>query len=216
MDMPVLTQTAHLWLFFVMVLGIIVLPGLDMAFVMASSLMDGRRSGLSAVAGVMAGGAVHVALGAMGVGVVLKLFPEAFNVLLLGGALYIAWVGLSLWRGASALGDLGETASRSLPATFGRAALTCLLNPKAYVFMLAIFPQFLRPAYGPVWLQAVVLGLIIAGTQAAVYGALALGAGSARDWLRGNPDSQVRVGRSIGAVLVAAAIFTAWNGWQGV
>jgi len=216
MDMPVLTQTSHLWLFFVMVLGIIVLPGLDMAFVMASSLMDGRRSGLSAVAGVMAGGAVHVALGAMGVGVVLKLFPGAFNVLLLGGALYIAWVGLSLWRGASALGEVGETASRSLPATFGRAALTCLLNPKAYVFMLAIFPQFLRPVYGPVWLQAVVLGLIIAGTQAAVYGTLALGAGSARDWLRGNPSGQVLIGRIVGAVLVVAAVSTAWSGWQEI
>jgi threonine/homoserine/homoserine lactone efflux protein len=215
MDMPGLTQTAHLWLFFVMVLGIIVLPGLDMAFVMASSLMDGRRSGLSAVAGIVAGGAVHVTLGAVGIGVVLKLFPSVFNALLLAGALYIAWIGLSLWRGASALGELGETASRSLPATFGRAALTCLLNPKAYVFMLAIFPQFLRPAYGPVWLQAVVLGLIIAGTQALVYGALALGATSARHWLRRNPEGQVRAGRAIGAVLLAAAVSTAWSGWQG-
>lgn len=216
MDMPVLTQTAHLWLFFVMVLGIIVLPGLDMAFVMASSLMDGRRSGLAAVAGVMVGGAVHVALGAMGVGVVLKLFPEAFNVLLLGGALYIAWVGLSLWRGASALGELGGTVSRSLPATFGRAALTCLLNPKAYVFMLAIFPQFLRTSYGPVWLQALVLGLIIAATQAVVYGAMALGAAGSRSWLRSNPSGQVLIGRIVGAVLMVAAVSTAWSGWQEI
>ncbi len=213
--MDTLTQTSHLWLFFVMVFGIIVLPGLDMAFVMASSLMDGRRSGLSAVAGVMAGGVVHVALGAMGVGVLLLLLPGAFKLMLLGGALYIAWVGLSLWRGASALGELGETASRSLPATFVRAALTCLMNPKAYVFMLAIFPQFLRPEYGPVWLQAVVLGLIIAATQAVVYGAMAWGAAGARDWLRSNPRGQVRVGRAVGAVLVVAAFFTAWSGWQG-
>lgn len=214
MDTLALTQTSHLWLFFVMVAGIIVLPGLDMAFVMASSLVDGRRSGLSAVAGVMAGGAVHVALGATGVGVLLLLLPGAFKLMLLGGALYIAWVGLSLWRGASALGEIGETASRSLPATFVRAALTCLMNPKAYVFMLAIFPQFLRPEYGPVWLQAVVLGLIIAVTQAGVYGAMALGAAGARDWLRSNPTGQVRVGRAVGAVLVVAAFFTAWSGWQ--
>lgn len=214
MDTLALTQTSHLWLFFVMVFGIIVLPGLDMAFVMASSLVDGRRSGLSAVAGVMAGGAVHVALGATGVGVLLLLLPGAFKLMLLGGALYIAWVGLSLWRGASALGEIGETASRSLPATFVRAALTCLMNPKAYVFMLAIFPQFLRPEYGPVWLQAVVLGLIIAVTQAGVYGAMALGAAGARDWLRSNPTGQVRVGRAVGAVLVVAAFFTAWSGWQ--
>lgn len=212
-----LTQTTHLWLFFVMVFGVVVLPGLDMAFVMASALVDGRRAGVSAVAGIVAGGAVHVAMGAIGIGVLLKLFPAAFNLLLLAGALYIAWIGWSLWRGATALGDIGASAdnrSRSLPATFGRAALTCLLNPKAYVFMLAIFPQFLRPEYGPIWLQAVVLGIIIAFTQAAVYGAMALGAAGARNWLRTNPASQVRLGRAVGVVLMLAALWTGWEGWK--
>ena len=52
---------SHLWLFFLMVLGIIVLPGLDMAFVLASSLTSGRRAGLVAVAGIVAGGMCHVA-----------------------------------------------------------------------------------------------------------------------------------------------------------
>jgi len=47
---------SHLWLFFLMVLGIIVLPGLDMAFVLASSLTSGHRAGLVAVAGIVAGG----------------------------------------------------------------------------------------------------------------------------------------------------------------
>jgi threonine/homoserine/homoserine lactone efflux protein len=218
MDSLFLTQTAHLWLFFVMVFGIIVLPGLDMAFVMATSLVHGRRAGLAAVGGIVAGGAAHVVMGALGVGVLLRLFPAAFNLLLLAGALYIAWIGWSLWRGATALGDVDETdarhSARSLPATFGRAALTCLLNPKAYVFMLAIFPQFLRPEYGPIRLQAVVLGLIINLTQAAVYGAMALGASGARDWLRANPAGQVRAGRAVGLVLLLAAAWTGWEGWR--
>ena len=55
---------AHLWLFFLMVLGIIILPGMDMAFVMASSLTGGRRSGLYAVGGIVAGGICHVVAGA--------------------------------------------------------------------------------------------------------------------------------------------------------
>jgi threonine/homoserine/homoserine lactone efflux protein len=218
MEAIALTQTAHLWLFFVMVFGIIVLPGLDMAFVMASALVHGRRAGLAAVAGIVAGGAVHVVMGALGVGVLLRLFPAAFNLMLVAGALYIAWIGWSLWRGATALGDIGEAdaarTTRSVPSTFGRAVMTCLLNPKAYVFMLAIFPQFLRPEYGPIWLQALVLGLIINLTQAAVYGAMALGASGARDWLRANPVSQVRLGRAIGLVLLVAAAWTAWEGWK--
>ncbi|HZX97657.1 MAG TPA: hypothetical protein VFE90_24280 [Myxococcales bacterium] len=44
-----------LWIYFLLVAGIVSLPGLDMAFVMGSSLTGGRRAGLPAVAGVVAG-----------------------------------------------------------------------------------------------------------------------------------------------------------------
>jgi len=66
---------AHLWLFFLMVLGIIVLPGMDMAFVMASSLTGGRRAGLFAVGGIVAGGVCHVVAGALGLGLLLQVVP---------------------------------------------------------------------------------------------------------------------------------------------
>lgn len=41
---------AHLWLFFVFVLGIMLLPGLDMAYILGSALAGGRRAGYSALA----------------------------------------------------------------------------------------------------------------------------------------------------------------------
>jgi hypothetical protein len=63
-----LTQTAHFGVFFVMVFGIIVLPGMDMAFVMASALVGGRKAGWAAVAGIVAGGMVHTLMGFVGVG----------------------------------------------------------------------------------------------------------------------------------------------------
>ncbi|MCJ0761783.1 LysE family translocator [Variovorax terrae] len=216
MDVLAGLHLSQLWLFFIILLGVIVLPGLDMAFVMASSLVDGRRSGLCAVAGIVAGGACHTAMGALGVGVVLKLFPAAFNALLVAGVLYIAWIGWGLLRSASAFDGAVKTASRPLPATFGRAMLTCLMNPKAYVFMLAVFPQFVRPEGGPVWQQAGLLGLIIALTQAAVYGAVPLGAGGARRWLEGSPAGNLVLARSVGGVLVLAAAWTALEGWRAL
>ena len=79
-------QFAHLWLFFLMVLGIIVLPGMDMAFVMASSLTGGRRYGLFAVGGIVAGGVCHVVAGALGLGILLQLVPGMVNVMLLAGS----------------------------------------------------------------------------------------------------------------------------------
>lgn len=205
---------AHLWLFFLMVLGIIVLPGMDMAFVMASSLTGGRRAGLFAVGGIVAGGVCHVVAGALGLGLLLQLVPGMVNVMLLAGSAYIAWIGGSLMRSTSVFGALPSISVPSPWRTFRQAALTCLLNPKAYLFMLAIFPQFLRREYGSWWLQAVALGLIIALTQTGVYGSLALATGSARQWMAERPTAATAMARAVGSMLILAAAFTAWQGWR--
>ncbi|WP_372526407.1 LysE family translocator [Piscinibacter sp.] len=209
-----LTQTSHFWLYFTLVAGIIVLPGMDMAFVMASALADGRKAGVAAVAGIVAGGMIHVLMGSIGVGLVLLSAPRLFNAMLMAGALYVAWIGGSLLRGATALGEVADARSRPLSSTFCRAVLTCLLNPKAYVFMLAVFPQFLRAEYGSIVAQSLVLGAITSFTQAVVYGSVAVGAARARIWLRGNARLQVRLGRTVGVVLMLVAAWAALQGWQ--
>jgi threonine/homoserine/homoserine lactone efflux protein len=136
MELIGLTQTTHLWVFFAMVAGIIILPGMDIAYVMASALDDVREGPVQ------------------------------------------PWM-----------------------ATFGKAAATCLLNPKAYVFMLAVFPQFLRLEYGPIATQAVLLSAITALTQVTVYGAIAMGAAHIRVWLRTNQQGQVRLGQGVGVAI---------------
>ncbi|MHB1058379.1 MAG: LysE family translocator [Rhodanobacter sp.] len=206
----------QLWLFVVLVFGIIVLPGLDMAFVLGSTLAGGRRRGFAAVAGIIAGGVCHVVMTALGISVLIRLIPGAFNALLLAGALYIAWIGISLLRSESSFGLQPDTRPRSHAATFRQGMLTSLLNPKAYLFMLAIFPQFLRPDYGLIWLQALVMWLIIALNQLCVYGGVALMADRARSWLHGKPAAGMMATRCVGALLVAAAMFTGFEGWRGL
>lgn len=210
-----MTHYEQLWLFFALVFGVMVLPGLDMAFVLGSTLTGGRRRGFAALAGIIAGGVCHVTMTALGISVLLKLIPGAFNALLLAGALYIAWIGLSLMRSDAAPAPQADTRRRSHAATFRQGMLTCLLNPKAYLFMLAIFPQFLRPEYGPIGAQALVLWLIIALNQLCVYGGLALIADRARAWLQGKPEAGMVATRCVGALLIAAAMFTGFEGWRG-
>jgi threonine/homoserine/homoserine lactone efflux protein len=139
-------STAHLWLFFLMVLGIVVLPGMDMAFIVGSSLSGGRRAGLLALAGVMTGAVFHVAASGLGVGLLLNWVPGLFNGMLLAGAVYIAWIGVSLLRSSGAASAAAPQArmARGSWATFRQALITNLLNPKAYLFMFAVFPQFVR------------------------------------------------------------------------
>jgi threonine/homoserine/homoserine lactone efflux protein len=211
-----MSHAADLLLFAALVFGIVVLPGLDMAFVMGSSLTAGRRHGLAAVAGVVTGAACHVVLTTLGISVLLKVIPAAFNALLLAGALYIAWIGISLLRADSAFGIQRQGRAASAWVTFRRGTLTCLMNPKAYLFMLAVFPQFLHAEYGPLWSQSLVLWLIIASTQFAVYGAVALAAARARGWLVRRPGAGVAVARVVGTVLIGAALFTGFEGWRSL
>lgn len=210
-------ETGHLWLYFLVVFGIIVLPGLDMAFVVANSMVGGNRAGFAAVAGIVAGGVCHVVMGALGIAAVLTLWPAMFNAMLLAGALYIGWTGWTLLRSSAGSGlpsPAAATADRR--SVFVRGMTTCLLNPKAYVFMLAVFPQFLTPDNGALWIQASALGVITAVTQAAVYGTVALLAVRASLWLQGNPDAQRNVARGIGVVLIVAALITGIRGWQAI
>jgi threonine/homoserine/homoserine lactone efflux protein len=203
----------HLVLFFGLVFGIVVLPGLDMAYVLASALTGGRAGGLSALLGVITGGMCHVTMGALGVAVVLRTVPAAFNALLVAGALYIGWIGLSLLR-SEALFTATEAVAGSRAAVFRRGATTNLLNPKAYLFSLAIFPQFMRPEWGPIWNQAVVLWAIIATVQAGVYGSVALAAAGVRARLERSPRGQRALARAVGGLLVAAALATIVESWR--
>lgn len=202
-----------LWLFALFVFGIIVLPGMDMAFVLATSLVDGRRAGLAAVGGMVAGGVVHTFMGALGVGVLLQLIPAAFNAVLIAGTLYVAWMGVGLWRSPATLSQVQAQPSRPSLEIFGRALATCLLNPKAYVFMVAVFPQFIRPAQGGFVSQVVAMGLIIAVTQALVYGAVALGAAAVRAHLQGSLRAQARIARSVAALLLGTSTWALATGW---
>lgn len=201
-----------LWIYLVLLFGIIVVPGMDMFFVIANALTGGRRAGFAAVAGVMLGGAVHTLFGAIAVGVLTQLPTMVFQAMILVGAAYMAWIGWTLLRSAITVDSIGQASSRSDWVAFRQGAITCLLNPKAYLFVLAVFPQFMRPEYGPIWSQALVMGTMTVVMQLFIYGGLALAAGKGRDALIGNPQATIWIGRGAGALFIAAAAFTAWHG----
>lgn len=211
-----MSPSNHLWLYFIVVFGIIILPGLDMAFVMASSILGGRRAGMAAVSGIVAGGFCHLAMATLGIAVVLKLWPGLFNAMLLAGAVYIAWMGYTFLRSDSVFRPVPGREVLAPAVIFRRAMMTSLLNPKAYIFMLAIFPQFLNPGQGPLWLQSGLLGAITALTQLGVYGALALASSQATGWFAAHPRAAVLTARAMGALLMLTALFSAGQALSGM
>jgi threonine/homoserine/homoserine lactone efflux protein len=196
----------NLSLFWLLILGIVIVPGMDMLFVLSNSLARGRRAGMAAVAGIVAAGAVHTAWGALAAALLFALPQAVFTAMLAAGGLYLGWVGLTLARSALTVGE-GDT-GLATRAAFRQGAITAMLNPKAYLFVGSVFPQFVRPEYGPIWRQALVVALLVAATQFAVYGGVAAAAGRIRRWLIASPGATIWTGRIIGALFLAIAAIT--------
>jgi threonine/homoserine/homoserine lactone efflux protein len=210
-----MSYAENLWLFFVLLVGIILVPGMDMLYVLTNALTGGRRAGLSATSGIMAGGVFHTAFGTMGVGVLMKLAPQLFPVLIFAGAGYMAWIGITLVRSSVSVSAVGAARSRSPWVAFRQGAVTCILNPKAYLFVFSVYPQFMRPQYGSLGSQAVVMGAMTVLTQLGIYGGLALAAGKSRDFLTSRPGATMFAGRAAGYLFVVMAVAAAWHGWAG-
>ncbi|BCH06220.1 threonine transporter RhtB [Mesorhizobium sp. 131-3-5] len=202
----------NLWLFFILLFGIIAVPGMDMLFVLANALTGGRDRGLAATGGIMVGGMVHTLNGAIGVGLLMHFVPILSKPLLIAGAAYMAFIGITLMRSSITVGQDEPVGSRSAWKAFRQGLVTCLINPKAYLFVLAVYPQFLKPDYGPIWVQATVMGLMTVITQAGIYGGLAITAGRSRKLLIANPRATILAGRAAGLLLFAVSVFTAWEG----
>jgi threonine/homoserine/homoserine lactone efflux protein len=124
-----MTYAQNLWLFFILVLGIIIVPGMDMFFVIANALTGGRARGIAATAGVMLGGIFHTVFAAICVGVLTTLPGMVFTLILLGGAAYMAWIGWTLVRSSITVSSLGAAGTASLRQAFMQGFVTCVLNP---------------------------------------------------------------------------------------
>lgn len=211
----VMTYAQNLWLYFVLLFGIIIVPGMDMFFVIANSLAGGWSGGLAAVLGINLGGIWHTLFGAFFVGALTALAPGLITAILLASAVYMCWVGLTLVRSSITFDEIGAAPKRSIASAFTQGFVTCVLNPKAYMFVLAVYPSFIQPRFGPVWAQALVMGLLTLVTQFSIYGGLGLAAAKSRDLLTGHPQVTIMIGRVCGLVFFAVAAFTVWHALRG-
>ena len=206
-----MTYAQNLWLYFVLLFGIIIVPGMDMFFVIANSLAGGWSRGLAATLGVNLGGIFHTIFGAFFVGIITQLAPQLITVILLASAAYMCWVGFTLVKSSITVDEIGAAPKRSIATAFAQGFITCVLNPQAYMFVLAVYPSFIQPRFGPVWAQALVMGGLTVVTQFTTYGGLGLAAAKTRDFLTGNPKLTISIGRICGLVFFAVAGFTVWH-----
>jgi threonine/homoserine/homoserine lactone efflux protein len=192
-----------LLIFSAAVLGLLLAPGPNMAFLFAHSLAHGPRGGLAVATGIFIADLVLSALTAAGVTAVVMAFPAAFDVLRLLGTLYLLWLAIKSFRAAhGALADFQVEGGFSW--TVRRATINSLFNPKAMLFFLVFVPQFIDPPQGSVAGQLAVLGLVLSIEAFAFHALLGLSSGSVAAKMK-TPRLRVALGRVQGLVFLGLA-----------
>jgi threonine/homoserine/homoserine lactone efflux protein len=210
--------SAHLLAVYIAALFVVyAVPGPDMALVLQTSIGRGVRSGFAAAGGLGLARATHVTLSACGVAALLRSAPWLYDVVRYGGAVYLAWVGIQIFRSpvfalpdgttaGSTVGAAASIESRPLRAAFVKGLLTNLLNPKALLFCSVLLPQFVRPEAGPVALQMVELGLVLLAIGACFDVMYAIGAARIAAWMRAHPLAQTLQRWTFSAALIGFAL----------
>lgn len=161
---------------------IVLLPGPNSLYVMSVATRQGVAAGYRGACGVFVGDAILMLLSATGAASLLQTNPALFMLIKYAGGLYLAWMGVGLlrsawglWRGA------GTAASESPPAAvdnarpFHAALIISLMNPKAILFFISFFIQFVDSSYEHTWLSFSILGLIVQFFSALYLSALIYG-----------------------------------------
>ncbi|MFD6529178.1 leucine efflux protein LeuE [Streptomyces sp. NPDC060184] len=155
---------------------IVLLPGPNSLYVLSVAARRGVRTGYVAAAGVWTGDTVLMTLSALGAASLLQTTPLLFAVVKYAGAGYLTWLAFGMLRAARQLwrertlrvaelteeapsaGETvpGEDAARERP--YRRALVVSIFNPKAILFLISFFVQFVDPDYAYPAVSFVVLG----------------------------------------------------------
>ena len=191
--------------FLVVSFVLLVTPGPDVAFIVATGVTEGRRPALWASLGISLAMLVHAVLAAAGVAAIVATLPLAFDAIRFGGAAYLVYLAIKCFRSVPAQ-PTAQATCRLPMRNFQRGFLTNLLNPKAILFSGVFLPQFATPAYGPMFQQIVGLGAVLACLGLLFQSALSLASGSLGQWLLSSPRRQLLLERLMGIVFLGLAV----------
>jgi len=123
-------------------------PGPDFLVVSKNSLAHSRTAGMWTALGVGSALLVHVTYTLIGIGLIISNSILIFSIIKILGAIYLIWLGCNiLWSKSEHQILVSEAApTYKAPLTaFKEGFLTNVLNPKATVFFVSIFTQFVSP-----------------------------------------------------------------------
>ncbi len=206
-------MTFELWLAFCLAsVVLLAVPGPTVMMVVSYALTgkgpNGRSTGWATVPAVMLGTMVVMSASMLGAGAVLATSATLFSVMKWGGAAYLIYLGIKLWRTRPTIDELSDgSGGKSARAMFLSAFIVTALNPKGIAFFVAFVPQFLNPAQ-PAFDQLAIMEstfIVLATLNVLFYVAFA---GKLRERIV-RPENLKLINRVGAGFLIGAGIFTA-------
>jgi len=157
-------------------------PGPNMAYLTALSSVHGKKAGFSMVAGIAAGLLVIGLIAALGAATLVTESPALYHSLRWAGILYLVWLAWDSWRATDALSALPANFDMR---SFRRGFITNILNPKAMMFYVTVFPAFIdlgRPILG----QFIFMTVLYVSLATCIHSVIAILGDFAGSYLR-NP-----------------------------
>jgi threonine/homoserine/homoserine lactone efflux protein len=180
---------------------LVLIPGPNVAVIVAASIGQGSRHGLVAVAGTSTAMVFQLALTVLGMTAMLALLADWFAWLRWAGVAYLVYLGIRQWRAASD-GPSDNAAPGLAKRLFWRGFIVSATNPKTLLFYGAFFPQFIDPA-GDIAAQLAVLAVTFLVVAIILDSGWALTAGYAKRHLAGRGRL---VNRLSGGFLIGAGL----------
>ncbi len=181
-----------LWAFSLATATLAIFPGPDNIYVLTQSIVHGKKYGLATTAGLISGCLVHTTLLAFGVSAIISLNPLLFYSIKIFGALYLFYLAYRVLRAPATLDlEMTQAPRKSLMQLYKQGFIMNVLNPKVTIFFLAFFPGFLFSDFMSTTLQFYVLGILFMVISFAIFGLIALLAGSISGYLQSHRGAPV-------------------------
>lgn len=159
-------------------------PGPDNMYVLTQALVNGSKSGIATTAGLISGCIVHTSLLAFGLSAIISANTTVFYAIKVFGAVYLLYLAYQVFKSDASIAFADNAPKKTYAQLFKQGVIMNLLNPKVMIFFLAFFPVFLWNPEAETVSQFYILGFTFMAVSFAIFGGIALLAGTVSSFLK--------------------------------
>ena len=201
-------------LFLLASLGLLLIPGPAVLYVVTRSASQGKRAGLASVGGVELASFTHAVAAAFGLSALLLTSALAFSVVKYLGAAYLIFLGIRTLLARDDRQQISAPTPKSASQLFTQGFLVNILNPKTALWFYPFLPQFVNPARGAVVGQILILGILFVLLASCTDSLYALLGSTVGQWLFKNAHFQLVRKYVTGSIYIILGVTAAFSSPQ--